>query len=112
MITLTNDDTLKLLMDRVKVWKDDPEVIDLFEKMYEKQLDDGCFEETTRTIEEIVDNDYINYCSVFSLDEIEPEYKDVFLNGVGDISCETDGRYGFIEAINDEENPTLFLVRC
>lgn len=109
MVEIDNDTALEMLMDRVRFWTSNPDVIELYEKMYSGYVDDGCFEGGEFDVMQIVDNDYVNYCSTISpededFDEIVKAYKD----GERDISC-SDFGYSFIEAVNEDE--TLALVR-
>lgn len=62
-VKIDEDTALNLLNERVDFWTDDVEVRQLFYKMYEKQIDEGCNESR------------------------------------------------IVEAVDDEENPNLFLVR-
>lgn len=111
MIKVTIDEgmALDMLMERVEHWTEDSDVIRLYEQMYEQYIDCGAFECSEFDVMAIVDNDYINYCDVVEegdddYDEIKSLYDE---NGCTDISCETNGRYGFIEA----EYNGLFLIR-
>ena len=113
MFKITNDEALNLLVDRVESWTKDPEVVRLYEKMYENYLESGIFEEGENSIMEIVDNDYVNNCSVVSRTDLGKDAKKIVKlnkNGERDISCEGLG-YSYIEAVDNEENPTLFLMR-
>lgn len=118
MFRVNNDEALDLLMDRVSTWTDDQDTLNLFEKMYESYLDSGVFEENDSTIMEIVDNDYINFCNVVSAEDLsKKDFKKLvklYKNGERDISCENfDGiSSSYIEAVDDEEDPTKFLLRC
>lgn len=114
MFKITNDEALKLLVDRVESWTKDPEVVRLYKKMYENYLESGVFEENESSVMEIVDNDYVNYCSVVSRTDLGKDAKKIvklYKDGERDISCEG-LEYSYIEAVNNRENPTLFLMRC
>lgn len=69
------------------------------------------FESVELNIHEIVDNDYVNWCTVvYEDDEAYEGIKELYdRDGLGDISCEDDlnGGYSFIEAEYDD----CFLVR-
>lgn len=114
-VKITEDDALYMLMDRLGVWTSDKRIQKLFESMYQSYIDGGCFDgcEFDPTI--IVDNDWINYCRIVEQDAKDPEYKALRKiykeQGLGDCSCECDF-CSFIEAVDDEENPHAFLVRC
>jgi hypothetical protein len=43
-VKIDKDTALNLLNERVDFWTDDIEVRQLFYKMYEKLIDEGCFE--------------------------------------------------------------------
>lgn len=117
MFRLKNEDAIDLLVERVKVWKEDPEIIALFEDMYQKQLDAGAFEDNDLSIDAIVDDDCINYCLAYSLEDLTE--KDAYMLRTAIQSCEPDisclsldcGRFSYIEAVDDEDEPTLFLLR-
>ena len=111
LVNIDNDMALEMLIERVKYWTDDDDVIELYSKMYENYIDSGCFDGGEFDVMVIVDNDYINYCSVISegdeaYEDIEKLYNE---NGCGDISCddELNHRYSYIEA----EYNGSFLVR-
>ena len=111
LVKIDNGTALDMLLDRLKFWTDDPEVYRLYEAMYSDYIDAGVFEGGDFDVMEIVDNDYINWCSVVCEgDEAYPGIKELYdENGCGDISCEHDknGGYSYIEA----EYNGYFLVR-
>lgn len=113
MITIQIDENelLDQLVDRVRYWTDDEDVITLYEQMYENYVYGGCFDNSKIDIMQIVDNDYINWCNVITegddcYEGINELYDE---NGLGDISCECDknGGYSFIEAYYNG----MYLVR-
>lgn len=108
-IKIDEDTALNMLCDRVDFWTDDKKTRELFYKMYENLINSGCFDGCEFDPMIIVDNDYINYCHVVSADEC-PELVKLYKAGEYNISCEGLG-YSFIEAVDDEEKPGLFLVR-
>lgn len=113
MFKLENDEALELLVNRVKYWTHDEVSIDLFSKMYKDYLESGVFEENNYTIAEIVDNDWVNNCQIVTLPDLGDDSQKVvecYKGGERGISCEDLG-YSFIEAADDEENPTTFLMR-
>lgn len=108
-VEIDNDTALEMLMDRVRFWTDDPDVIELYEKMYSDYVDEGVFEGGEFDVMQIVDNDYVNYCGTISPeDEHFSEIVEAFKNGDRDISC-SDFGYSYVEAVNEDE--TLALVR-
>lgn len=111
MITVQIDesDALDMLIERLDYWTKDKDTIDLFEQMYTNYLENGLFDGCNFDVMAIVDNDYINYCSV--IDESDPHFDEIMqaaINGDHDISCEGFG-YSFIEAFNEDKG--LILVR-
>lgn len=114
MINVKIDSTtlVDMLMQRVENWTGDQDVYNLFEKMYENYAEGGVFDGMDFDVMTIVDNDYVNYCSIISEGEENfPELVEVYKNqGLGDCSCGVDS-YGFIEAVDNEGEPTIFLVR-
>jgi len=112
-IKIDENTAVEMLMERLHVWTKDPKTCDLYEKMYQSYVDGGCFEGAEFDPMVIVDNDYVNYCQV--IEESDPNFekiKKLYLeNGCGcDVSCENVG-YSFIESANDDDEPTLFLMR-
>ena len=111
MVRIDNDTALDMLMKRVSHWTDDRDVRRLYEIMYEDYIDGGVFEGGEFDVMSIVDNDYINWCTVVSEDD--EAYKDIKKlfdeQGCGDISCEYELNHGYsyIEA----EYNDCFLVR-
>ena len=112
-VKIDESTAFKMLSDRVDAWTTDREIKNLFDDMYERYIDGGCFDGAEFDPMVIVDNDYVNYCQV--IDESDPNFekiKKLYLeNGCGcDVSCENVG-YSFIESANDDDEPTLFLIR-
>lgn len=107
LVEMDNDEVVDLLMKRVRFWTQDETTLELFEKMYKNSVDWGIFEGGKLDVMDIVDNDYVNWCSV-----ITPEDEDwdivlnAYKNGDRDISCETSS-YGFVEAVTDDESAAL-----
>lgn len=111
MITIQIDesDALDLLVERVEFWTEDRDVIDLYNQMYSNYLDCGVFEGGEFNVMSIVDNDYINNCTV--IDDSDSNFEKIMefaLTGDHDISCEDLG-YSYIEAFNEDKG--LILVR-
>lgn len=95
-IKIDEDTLLEMLLDRVKYWESNKDVVDLYNEYYENLIDSGCFENTELDINYIVDNDCINYLTVIS----KEDFKDY------NIEDETDER---IEAFNKDKD--LYLIR-
>lgn len=72
-VKIDEDDFLDMLMNRlIEFWtKGDKKVEELFEKMYQNDIDNGAFEDSTLDIAGIVDNDYVNYTRVIYKGEDE-----------------------------------------
>lgn len=102
-VNLDNDDALEMLMERVSHWTDGT-TLELFEKMYENQICNGCFDGCEFNVMSIVDNDYVNWCNVIwdNEDEFE-ELLETYKKG------EREYKYYVIEAVSDDE--TAILVR-
>ena len=110
-VEIYNDMAFDMLMERVYYWTDDSITSHLYEQMYENYIDDGYFDDGTFNIMMIVDNDYVNCCTVISEgDEAYQDIKKLYNEqGITDISCESglNHGYSFIEA----EYCGNFLVR-
>lgn len=111
-VRIENETAIEMLMERVEYWTDDVNVQALFRQMYESYIDCGCFDSGEFNVKAIVDNDYINWCTIVDegdegFEEIKAIYED---QGLGDCSLEGIG-YWYIEAVDDDENPTMFLMR-
>lgn len=113
MFALTDDEALDLLLDRVRFWNKSEETVSLYEKMYQRYLDEGIFEGGNLTINYVVDNDVVNYCSIVSMgDDDFEKIKELYKKGEYDVSCEhLSCGASFIEAADDDEDPTCFLIR-
>lgn len=111
LVNIDNNAVLEMLINRLKFWTDDADVIALYNQMYENYIDWGCFDGGEFDVMVIVDNDYINYCDVISPEDNRyDDIKSLFdRDGLGDISCdyELNCGYNFIEA----EYNGYFLVR-
>lgn len=59
-IKIDEYEALEMLMERLKYWTDDDVTTRLFEGMYERYLNDGCFDGAEFDVMSIVDNDYVN----------------------------------------------------
>lgn len=106
-VKMNEADVVNMLVDRVRFWTDDEDIIDLYQKMYANLMDSGI--KLDLDVKAIVDNDYVNYCSViFPEDEDFEEILKLYKEGGRDISCEGYG-YSFVEAVSDDE--TKILVR-
>ena len=75
MITVRMDeqDAIDLLVERVKYWTDDDEIIDLYEEYYTNMVEGGCFDGADLDVMSIVDNDYLNNTSIVTREEFEKD---------------------------------------
>lgn len=116
MITIKIDEreAVERLLERLTQWTEDETTTELYRKMYENYIFGGCFDGAEFDVMAIVDNDYVNYCRVIDESDGE-EYEQIKKlyaeQGAGDISCECNFA-SYIEAVDDEDAPTVFLVRC
>lgn len=112
VVRIDEETAIEMLVERVKFWTDDSDVIDLYEKMYNNYIYSGVFEGAEFDVKVIVDNDYINYTRIIT--RYDEEFTDLLQvykeNGIGDCSCETE-ICDFIESVDSEKKPTMFLVR-
>ena len=112
LVRIDNDTALEMLLDRLEHWTHSDTARRLYEQMYESYIDGGVFDGGEFDVMVIVDNDWVNYCTI--IDEGDDAYagiKELYdREGLGDISCEDDlnGGYSFIEA----EYDGAFLVRA
>lgn len=112
LVRIEEERAVEMLVERVKFWSDDAEIIELYRKMYENQVYGGVFDGGEFDVMTIVDNDYINYTRVIAQgDEEFSELLQVYNEqGLGDCSCEID-ICDYIESTDNENKPTMFLVR-
>ncbi len=111
-VQMEESDVLDLFIQRINYWTTDPVVANLYTDMYERLLEDGCFNHTQLDIQRIVDNDYVNNCSIIYSDD--PDFDKYFKiyeeRGACDISDE-DLSYSYIESVDNDDEPTMMLVR-
>lgn len=114
-IKVNEEDLLNMLLGRVRYWTDDEEIIGLYEKMYDDYIFNGIFEGMNMDIQDIVDNDWVNYTSVIT--EEETDFNKLLKiyeeQGLGDCSDKEFDEYkiSFIEAVDNEKDPSMFLIR-
>ena len=110
-VKIDESDLLEMLMDRVEFCDRSEAEVNLYKKMYQSEIEAGCFEGAEIDVNLIVDNDVINYCEI--IEEGNSEFNSILQlykeQSLGDIS--TKSCYSFIEAVDDEKNPKAFLVR-
>ena len=114
-VKMDKESALNMLLQRVRYWTDDEEEVGLFEKMYDDYLWNGVFSESEFDVMQIVDNDWINYTAIIRPDDndFKKLLKIYKKQGLGDVSDTDFDEYkiSFIESVDDETNPTMFLVR-
>lgn len=113
LVTVQMEDyeLLEMLLDRLSYWGRDDER-DLYERMYQNMLDDGCFEASEFNVMSIVDNDVVNYCDVITKEDYPLDFEkllELHHNGEHDVSCESfeDISPSYIEAVSDDEERIL-----
>lgn len=108
---INSDTAYNLLIERVRFWTSEPTTLALYEAMYENYCDNGYFDGAEFDPSVIVDNDYVNWCSVVSPDDGNyAKIKAVYdAQGLGDCSCEDADGYSYIEAYDEDSG--AFLVR-
>ena len=110
-VSIDNERAVDMLLERLEHWTDDIITHRLYEEMYENYVYNGCFDGGDFDVMAIVDNDYVNWCTVIS--EGDEAYEDIKKlydeQGCTDISCEYELNHGYsyIEA----EYKDSFLVR-
>ena len=77
-VTIDEDTALDMLVDRVRFWTDDDEVVALYEEYYKSLIDEGAFESREFNVDYIVDNDYVNYTDYGTIEDITLDYGDNF----------------------------------
>ena len=95
-VTVDEDTLLEMLLDRLRFWTNDEDVINLYRDYYEGLVYSGCFEGCNLDIMMVVDNDYINNLAAISKEDFEQ----------WDIESEADDK---IVAFNEEKD--LYLIR-
>lgn len=93
-VKIDEDELLEMLVKRVEFWTNDNKVIELYSKYYENMVYGGCFEGAELDINSIVDNDYVNWCTVVDKDEYNKDRAEYLRDEIK----------GFIEDNKDEEN--------
>lgn len=90
-VRINEDELVEMLVDRLNHWDVDDDIKDLYRKMYENLAYGGCFDGAELDVMSIVDNDYINYCYVYS--EGDEEFED-WRNGEADFDVEAESDDG------------------
>lgn len=72
-VKISEDTLLDALVERVRFWSDDSDVVGLFEEYYSNLIDCGGFDGAEVDVMSIVDNDYVNWTSVYSEEDLDSE---------------------------------------
>ena len=72
-VQISEDASLNALVERVRFWSDDGDVVELFEEYYSNLIDCGGFDGAEVDVMSIVDNDYVNWTSVYDEEDLESE---------------------------------------
>ena len=75
-VEIDNEDALEMLVERVRFWTDDDDVVDLFAEYYSNALDGGMFDGGEFNVQNIVDNDYINWTEFGTREDIMERFDD------------------------------------
>ena len=70
-VNIDDYDAIDMLVERVKYWTSDDEVIELFEQYYTSMVEGGCFDGSNFNVMSIVDNDYVNNTSIRYREDFE-----------------------------------------
>lgn len=120
-INLTTDEIIEILSNRLQnYWDADKITVELFSQYWENMAEDGCFDGGHEfTVSEIVDNDYINNCTIVRKGE---DYWDACVtahaNGVSEV-CDNDPEdhesadniiYMLLASTYDADGDLVFLV--
>lgn len=112
MITVSVDEEflLELLSKRLDFWHIEGVTKEVFMKMYESQLNDGCWSSSEFDAKVIVDNDWCNWCSlVYEGDKDYDTLLSAYKRGERDVSglMLEDIKASYIEAVSDDETTIL-----
>ena len=78
-IRIDEEELIEMLVDRVRFWTEDEDIIALYNVMYENYAYAGCFDGMEFDICTIVDNHYVNWCTVLAEgDEHYAEIKAIY----------------------------------
>ena len=99
-VKIDEDTLLDMLMDRLAFWTDDYITEELYRQYYCDMISDGCFEGAELDVNNIVDNDYVNWLDVI--------YEDEFRNyNIKDTEDDRIVAYTF-----DNEEQKVYLIQC
>ena len=81
-VEIDEDTAIDMLVERVKYWTDDSDVLELFEQYYTNMVEGGCFDGCEFNVMSIVDNDYVNNTSVTTREEYEKDREDFLRSNI------------------------------
>lgn len=115
-VLVDGDTLIEMLMDRVRFWTEDKDVLELYYIKYQNLVKSGALEGTELDIFLMVDNDYVNYCVVIDKDDCtEADWEklmEMYEQGdtyVDSSDFEELGYTGTIEAVTDNQR---YLLLC
>ena len=107
---LKNEEALELILNQLREWTDDEDVLKLYEKFYDNMLDQGVFDSgEPMGIYYVARTDW-NRTSVVSEDDEDFEaMKNQFKAEGPGIYFVGNDHHGTIEVADNDEEPTMFL---
>lgn len=106
-VRISEEDLLDLLCSRVEYWTKDKEEQDLFRQMYDNMVYGGVFEGCDFNVACIVDNDYVNNCSIIGVgDEDYDLVVDTIKKGEREIVDSGMG-YSYVESYSEDMSKVL-----
>lgn len=111
-VRISPDSLLDMLSERLNHWRktskfDSPKEHELYMEMYQRWIDDGCFDDADLNIDSIVDNDVVNWTTIYYKGDKDFE---LVMKTFDSGDCEVFG-IGTIESVDNPDNPTMILVR-
>lgn len=83
IVEIDNEQLVEMLVDRVKFWTDDQDILYIYEAYYRDLVYSECFEGEPLIINSIVDNDYVNYTDVVTREELKENW-DIDIDDIDD----------------------------
>lgn len=101
-VMMEEEDVIELLMERLDSWVHDDEISNLFRDMYTKNVYNGIYSELN--VMDIVDNDYVNWCTVlYNDDDNYEETLKAYQEGIFELD------WGYIEAVGQGSRPIMLI---
>lgn len=105
-VKIDEDELLNMMMSELSGWNKTDEEALLYEKMWEKEIRAGIYDNEELDISGWVDNDVINNTEIIYSDD--DRFADL-LEAYKDGESYVDGK--LIESVDNEKSPTMFLIR-